>query len=229
MDKNHARAFDHPPTRVHRLPTMDERLVSRARGASTTKIRARVESCRRPPRRATREPRSRDVTRSKKKKINSSLSRAHHVHEIHPHRQRSIASVMFESVRVQLERHEGDVARIHGLELEPLLRIRLEVGVGDEILDGVEDFLEHRPLGESRFEHGRSRPRVARWRDRRDFKIDRARWSACENAEASARRRETRDERRETRDETSDATHTQKKLIIAWDVRARVERDAGHR
>ena len=106
---------------------------------------------------------------------------------------------MFESVRVQLERHEGDVARIHGLELEPLLRIRLEVGVGDEILDGVEDFLEHRPLGESRFEHGRSRPRVARWRDRRDFKIDRARWSACENAEARARRRETRDERRETR------------------------------
>ena len=118
---------------------------------------------------------------------------------------------MFESVRVQLERHEGDVARIHGLELEPLLRIRLEVGVGDEILDGVEDFLEHRPLGESRFEHGRSRPRVARWRDRRDFKIDRARWSACENAEARARRRET-----ETRDERRDLgcdTHT-KKLII---------------
>lgn len=134
---------------------------------------------------------------------------------------------MFESVRVQLERHEGDVARIHGLELEPLLRIRLEVGVGDEILDGVEDFLEHRPLGESRFEHGRSRPRVARWRDRRDFKIDRARWSACENAEARARRRET-----ETRDERRDLgcdTHTTKKLIVAWDVRARVERDAGHR
>lgn len=119
---------------------------------------------------------------------------------------------MFESVRVQLERHEGDVARIHGLELEPLLRIRLEVGVGDEILDGVEDFLEHRPLGESRFEHGRSRPRVARWRDRRDFEIDRARWSACENAEASARRRETRDERRDLGCDTKPNHH-------AWDVR----------
>ena len=104
---------------------------------------------------------------------------------------------MFESVRVQLERHEGDVARIHGLELEPLLRIRLEVGVGDEILDGVEDFLEHRPLGESRDgatdaiskSIARDGPRVRMPR----------------RARADGR------QRRETRDETSDATHTQNK------------------
>lgn len=63
---------------------------------------------------------------------------------------------MLEAIGVKLERDQRDVARIHGLEFETFDGVGLEVGVGDEVLDRVEDFLEHGALLDSGFEHGRS-------------------------------------------------------------------------
>ena len=80
----------------------------------------------------------------------------HHIRQVHPHRQRAIASVVLEAIGVKLERDQRDVARIHGLEFETFDGVGLEVGVGDEVLDRVEDFLEHGALLDSGFEHGRS-------------------------------------------------------------------------
>ena len=64
--------------------------------------------------------------------------------------------MQLEAIGVKLERDQRDVARIHGLEFETFDGVGLEVGVGDEVLDRVEDFLEHGALLDSGFEHGRS-------------------------------------------------------------------------
>ena len=77
----------------------------------------------------------------------------HHIRQIHPHRQRTIASKMFEPIGVQLQRHERDVGRIHGLEFKPIHRVRLKVCVGDEIFDRVEDFFKDGALVQASFEH----------------------------------------------------------------------------
>ena len=66
----------------------------------------------------------------------------HHIRQIHPHRQRTIASKVCKPIGVQLQRHERDVGRIHGLEFKPIHRVRLKVCVGDEIFDRVEDFFK---------------------------------------------------------------------------------------
>ena len=66
----------------------------------------------------------------------------HHIRQIHPHRQRTIASKVCKPIGVQLQRHERDVGRIHGLEFKPIHRVRLKVRIGDEIFDRVEDFFK---------------------------------------------------------------------------------------
>ena len=51
------------------------------------------------------------------------------------------------------QRHERDVRRVHGLEAEAGRRA-VEVGVGDELLDGVEELLKQGALLESGLEPG---------------------------------------------------------------------------
>ena len=174
---------------------MNERLVSRAHGASTTKIRARVESCRRPD--ARRANRGRATSRARRNKF-VSLSRAHHVREIHPHRQRSICiGIVPNPFACSLSdtRRRGSNP---WLELEPLPRIRLEVGVGDaKILDGVEDFLEHRPWA------SRASNMVGPVRESRDGATDAISKSIARDGPRVRMRRRCRHgrQRRETRDD----------------------------
>ena len=127
------------PTRRHAAsPT---RGIARADRAPRT-TRSRVES--------PRAARVRAATPARRRRS------THHIRQVHPHRQRAIASVVLEAIGVKLERDQRDVARIHGLEFETFDGVGLEVGVGDEVLDRVEDFLEHGALLDSGFEHGRS-------------------------------------------------------------------------
>lgn len=61
---------------------------------------------------------------------------------------------MRETLFVKVDSDEGDVGIVHGLELDPFLGVTVEVGVGHELADAVEDALEHRGAFECGVEHG---------------------------------------------------------------------------
>lgn len=61
---------------------------------------------------------------------------------------------MRETLLVEVDGDEGDVGIVHGLELDPFLGVAVEVGIGDELADAVEDALEHRGAFERGVEHG---------------------------------------------------------------------------
>ena len=77
----------------------------------------------------------------------------HHVGEVHAHGHVAVAAVVLEAVRSEEEGHEGDVGGVHRLEREAVVGA-VEVGVGDEILDGLEHLLQEGTLDETGLKHG---------------------------------------------------------------------------
>ena len=59
---------------------------------------------------------------------------------------------MLEAIGAEEERHEGDVRAVHRLQGEAVAGA-VEVGVGDEILDGLEHLLEEGTLDETSLKH----------------------------------------------------------------------------
>ena len=60
---------------------------------------------------------------------------------------------MLEAVRSEEEGHEGDVGGVHRLEREAVVGA-VEVGIGDEILDGLEHLLQEGTLDKTGLKHG---------------------------------------------------------------------------
>ena len=81
------------------------------------------------------------------------VSMTHHVGEVHAHGHVAVAAVVLEAVRSEEEGHEGDVGGVHRLEREAVVGA-VEVGVGDEILDGLEHLLQEGTLDETGLKHG---------------------------------------------------------------------------
>ena len=63
------------------------------------------------------------------------------------------AAVVLEAVRSQEEGHQGDVGGVHRLEREAVVGA-VEVGIGDEILDGLEHLLQEGTLDKTGLKHG---------------------------------------------------------------------------
>jgi len=62
---------------------------------------------------------------------------------------------VLESLRAEEKGDEGHVAGVHGLHREARGGA-VEVGVGDEILDGLDDLFEEAPLNKPELQHRRS-------------------------------------------------------------------------
>ena len=77
----------------------------------------------------------------------------YHVGEVHAHGHVAVAAVVLEAVRSEEEGHEGDVGGVHRLEREAVVGA-VEVGIGDEILDGLEHLLQEGTLDETGLKHG---------------------------------------------------------------------------
>lgn len=73
----------------------------------------------------------------------------------------AVAAVVLEALGVEHEGDQRDVARVHGLEGDALGRA-VEVGIGDEVLHGLEDLLEQTGLVELGFKHLGVEVRVCR-------------------------------------------------------------------
>ena len=77
----------------------------------------------------------------------------YHVGEVHAHGHVAVAAVVLEAVRSEEEGHEGDVGGVHRLEREAVVGA-VEVGIGDEILDGLEHLLQEGTLDKTGLKHG---------------------------------------------------------------------------
>ena len=77
----------------------------------------------------------------------------YHVGEVHAHGHVAVAAVVLEAVRSEEEGHEGDVGGVHRLEREAVVGA-VEVGIGDEILDGLKHLLQEGTLDKTGLKHG---------------------------------------------------------------------------
>ena len=71
------------------------------------------------------------------------LGEARHVHA---NAHVAVASVVLEAVGLELHRHQRHVGRVHCLQGDACGRA-VEVGLGHEVLDGLDELLEKRSLG----------------------------------------------------------------------------------
>ena len=76
----------------------------------------------------------------------------HHVGKVHAHGHVAVAAVVLETIAAEEERDERDVGGVHRLKGEAVLGA-VEVGIGDEVLDGLEHLLQERTLDETRLKH----------------------------------------------------------------------------
>jgi hypothetical protein len=75
-----------------------------------------------------------------------------HVVEVHAHGEVAVAAVVLEPLGAEEQRDERDVAGIHGLQREPRPGA-VEVGVGDQLPDRLQDLLEEAPLHKPQLGH----------------------------------------------------------------------------
>lgn len=73
--------------------------------------------------------------------------------DVHAHGKVPVASVLVEAVAPEVQRHEGDVGIVHGLNLDARIRA-FEGRLGQEVLYGLQDLLQDRALSQSCLEHG---------------------------------------------------------------------------
>lgn len=76
----------------------------------------------------------------------------YHVGQVHAHGHVAVAAVVLEPVVAQQQRDERDVRAVHRLQREPVAGA-VEVGVGDEVLDGLEHLLQEASLDETGLKH----------------------------------------------------------------------------
>lgn len=85
--------------------------------------------------------------------ISSALQHLGHIVEIHSHGEVPITAIMLKAFGSEEESDERHVAGIHGLKGEATGGA-VEVGIVDELLDGLQDLLEEGALNETKLEHG---------------------------------------------------------------------------
>jgi hypothetical protein len=71
---------------------------------------------------------------------------------IHAKTNRGCTGIEAASVRKNCEADEGDVRRVHRLELDAVFRTE-PVDIVDEVFDGIEDPLKENSIGKAGFEH----------------------------------------------------------------------------
>ncbi|KAH0459628.1 hypothetical protein IEQ34_012442 [Dendrobium chrysotoxum] len=77
--------------------------------------------------------------------VSSTLEHLGHVIEVHPHGNIPIAAIVLETLGSEEQRHQSNMARVHGLKGEPRRRT-VEVGISDQIFDRLENLLQKTTL-----------------------------------------------------------------------------------
>lgn len=72
--------------------------------------------------------------------------------EVHAHGQVAVAAVRVEALRAQGELHQGDVGRVHALQVHAA-RADVPAGLVDEVLKGLQHLLQDGALNQARLEH----------------------------------------------------------------------------
>lgn len=73
--------------------------------------------------------------------------------EVHSHGQVAVAAVRVESLGPQGELHQGDVGRVHALQVHAA-RADVPTGLVDEVLQCLQHLLQDGALDQTRLEHG---------------------------------------------------------------------------
>lgn len=73
--------------------------------------------------------------------------------EVHAHSQVAVAAVGVEALRPQGELHQGDVGRVHALQIYAA-GANIPAGLVDEVLEGLQHLLQDGALDQARLEHG---------------------------------------------------------------------------